>query len=90
MKTAEVKQSMELDKLSLINRDMYKEVLDQNNTFELLFEKNLPPTARELIETQSSGSKRKEKGRGRKTHRPEKVILELNLVVSNSHKNTAL
>jgi hypothetical protein len=48
MRMAEVRGSMELDKINLLNRDLYKEVINQNPAFELLFEKNLPPSAREF------------------------------------------
>lgn len=53
MRTAEVRDSVELDKLNLINRDLYKEVMKQNPSFELLFEKNLPSSAYDFSDMSS-------------------------------------
>lgn len=45
LKSATVKASVELDKLSLFYKNEYQQLVDQNPSFEIMFEKNIPKSA---------------------------------------------
>lgn len=62
IKCAEMRASVELDKLKWFNKNLFQELKDQNPSFEILFEKNLPEYKyirkhKSSISSQSSGSR---------------------------------
>lgn len=69
MKMAELKASVDLDKLDVFNKDLFRELQDKKPTYRLLFEKNIPKLPKCPIGniTESSNS------RGSKTHRSHSV-----------------
>mmetsp|Transcript_5679 Transcript_5679/g.4893 ORF Transcript_5679/g.4893 Transcript_5679/m.4893 type:complete len:158 (+) Transcript_5679:315-788(+) len=71
---AEVKASIELDKLTFYNRDLYQELQDQKPNFELLFEKNIP-FSKENYSMSSVSSPRKSVKTARKNKNPKPSLL---------------
>ena len=68
MKMADVKASVELEKLQLYNKDLYTDLKNQDNPFELLFEKNIPEPSQHFTSRSSFSSIQMSK-RGSKTQR---------------------
>jgi hypothetical protein len=68
MKMADVKASVELEKLQLYNKDLYTDLKNQDNPFELLFEKNIPEPSQYFTSRSSLSSIQMSK-RGSKTQR---------------------